>query len=250
VRTFFRWWFACLVLLPWLSIPAFAQPAAPPPEPTSPWVTSATAGLALTSGNKDTSTVNLGYDIIYDPKTKNVVKSQGLFLRGKTDGDLTVDRLALNARDEYQLRQRMYAFGQLQYLQDQFKDIDYLVAPTVGLGYRLIDTEPTKLSVDAGVGGVWEKPLIGDVKTSGAITWAEKFSHQLSAVAIINESLTALYKTSDFDDSFYTFGASVATIITQHTQLKVEFLDTYKHLVAPPIQKNDVAVIVGMVFKR
>jgi len=69
-------------------------------------------------------------------------------------------------------------------------------------------------------------------------------------VAIINESLSALYKTSDSEDALYAFGASLATIITTHTQLKVEFLDTYKNLVVPPIQKNDIAVIVGMVFKR
>ena len=251
VRSLFvRCSLACLALLPVSSSPAFAQPAAPPPPPAGPWVTSATAGLALTDGNKDTNTINLGYDIVYDPKTRNVVKSQGLYLHGKSDGELTADRLALNARDEYELRRRLYTFGQLQYLQDQFKDIDYLAAPTGGLGYRLIDTDPTKLSVDAGVGGVWEKPRLGDVKGSGAIALGEKFSHQLSDVAIINESLSALYKTSDSEDALYAFGASLATIITTHTQLKVEFLDTYKNLVVPPIQKNDIAVIVGMVFKR
>jgi hypothetical protein len=36
------------------------------------------AGLALTSGNTDTSTVNASYDITYDPQTRNVVKSDGL----------------------------------------------------------------------------------------------------------------------------------------------------------------------------
>lgn len=246
---FVRCSLVCLALLPLSSSPAFAQPAAPPP-PTGPWVTSATAGLALTDGNKDTNTVNLGYDIVYDPKTKNVVKSQGLYLHGKSDGELTADRLALNARDEYELHPRLYTFGQLQYLQDQFKDIDYLVAPAGGLGYRLINTDPTKLSVDGGVGGVWEKAPLGEVKTSGAITLGEKFAHQLTDVAIVNQSLSALYKTSDFNDALYAFTASVTTTITAHTQLKVEFLDTYKNLVVAPVQKNDIALIVGMVFKR
>jgi len=238
---------ACLVLV--ASTNLFAQ-APPPAAPTGPWVVTASAGLALTSGNTDTNTINLGYGLTYDPKTRNLVKSEGLFLRGKTDEELTTDRLALSGRDEYKLRDRLYTYGQLQYLRDQFKDIDYLVAPTVGLGYRLVDTERTKLSVDGGVGGVWEKKPLGDVQTSGAVTFSEKLAHQLSTSAAVTESFTGLYKTDDFSDALYAFSTTLAATVTPRTQVKVEFLDTYKNLVAPTIEKNDIAVIVGLVYKR
>ena len=68
----------------------------------------------------------------------------------------------------------MYVFGQNQYLKDQFKEIDYLVAPTGGLGYKLFDTAATKLDVDGGVGVVWEKNPGFDVDSSGAIAAGEK----------------------------------------------------------------------------
>ncbi len=227
--------------------PLHAQTPAPAPKALS---TTASAGLALTNGNKDTSTLNLGYELSYDPKTRNIIKSDGLYLRGKTEGDLTTDRLGLNGRDEFTLRDRAFAFGQLQYLADQFKNIDYLVAPSAGLGYRLADTARTKLSVDAGLGGVWEKRLRGDVQQSGAVTVSEKFTHQLSTSAALSQSFAALYKTNDFDDALYAVGASLAASVTARTQLKVEVLDTYKTLVTAGVVKNDVAVIVGMVFKR
>ena len=63
----------------------------------------------------------------------------------------------LQFRDQYRLTPRSYVFGQNQYLKDQFKEIDYLVAPTGGLGYKLFDTAATKLDVDGSVGMVWEK---------------------------------------------------------------------------------------------
>ena len=44
-------------------------------------------------------------------------------------------------------------FGQNQYLKDEFKEIDYLIAPTAGLGYKLFDTAATKLDVDGSAGG-------------------------------------------------------------------------------------------------
>jgi hypothetical protein len=45
-----------------LATPAAAQ--APPPAPPKIWTIAASAGLALTSGNSDTSTVNMAYDIL------------------------------------------------------------------------------------------------------------------------------------------------------------------------------------------
>jgi putative salt-induced outer membrane protein len=238
-----------LATLPILLVAADVS-AQPPAAPPDPWAITASAGLALTDGNKDTSSVNLGYGLTYDPKTRNLVKSEGLFLRGESDDELTADRLALSGRDEYQLRDGVFAFGQLQYLQDQFKDIDYLVATTAGLGYRLLDTDRTKISVDTGVGPVWEKAPLGEVQTSGAWIFGDKLSHQLTTSTALTQSFNALYKTDDFSDALYTFSTTLAASMTARTQLKVEFLDTYKNLVAPTIQKNDIALIVGVVFKR
>jgi len=232
-----------------VSSPVFAQ--APPPEPPKIWTESFNAGLALTSGNSDTSTVNLGYEITYDPQTRNRIKSDGLYLRGTTEGELSAQRLALNGRDEYRLTQRSFVFGQMQFLRDRFKEIDYLVAPTGGVGYRLLDSPRTMLSVDTGLGTVWEKNTGVDVATSGAFTYAEKLTHQLTSTAKLTESLSALHRTNDFEDALFQFGVGIAATVSARTQLKVELLDIYK--TRPPsaaIVKNDVAVIVALVYKN
>ena len=69
-------------------------------------------------------------------------------------------------------------------------------------------------------------------------------------LAALSQSFAALYKTNNFDDALYTVGASLAASVTAPTQLKEEVLDTYKTLVTAGIEKNDVALIFGMVFKR
>jgi putative salt-induced outer membrane protein YdiY len=227
---------------------SFAQ--APPPEPKV-WTVAASAGLALTSGNSDTSTVNAAYDLTYDPPNRNLIKSDALFIRGETEGDLTASRLGLNVRDEYALTTRAYVFGQNQYLRDEFKNIDYLVAPTGGLGYKLLDTAATKLAVDGALGVVWEKNPDVDVRTSGAIVVGEKFLQALTASTTVTQTISALWKTKDFDDSLFTFGVGLAAAMSTRTQLKVELLDTYKN--KPPsleIEKNDVAILMAIVYKR
>lgn len=84
-----------------------AQPPAPPPPPAAPaepppppWAGSIGAGLALTAGNTDTVNINVSFGLTSNPKARNVIKSEGLYLRGETDSELAVDRTALRGRDE------------------------------------------------------------------------------------------------------------------------------------------------------
>lgn len=219
--------------------------------PAGPWTGSAGAGLAFTAGNTDTANVNASYDLTYDPKTKNVVKSDALYLRAKTDVGLTVNRLGINARDQYQLAPRAFTFGQLQYLRDQFKAIDYLVAPTAGLGYKLVDAPQTTLDVDGGLGAVWEKNPGFDRTASGAVTASEHLMKTLSDTARVTQQIAGLWKMTDVGDALYTFGTALAANLTAKSQVKIELLDTYK--VKPPTaatKSNDVAIVFSIGYKR
>jgi putative salt-induced outer membrane protein YdiY len=227
------------------AVPAWAQA---PAEPKI-WTFNASAGLALTSGNKNTSTVNAAYDFIFDPQTRNVVKSDALLIRGKSDGELNASRFGLNVRDEFKLTDRVFVFAQNQYLRDKFKSIDYLVAPGAGVGLKIFDTMQTKFAVDVGAGGVMEKNPGVDVRRSGALTASEKLSQTLTATTTLTQSVAALWKTNDWDDALYTFGVGVAASISARTQLKIEVLDTYKNLPPlPSVEKNDVAVLMAIVY--
>src|SRR5262245_40796748 len=123
--------FVCL-LLSLMATAAFAQdpaapppaaPAQPPPPPLPPppppppgWTGSFGAGLALTQGNSDTSTINGAYETKRDYGGPLLFRSSGLFLRGETEGELTANRLVLDGRLDYQFTDRTAGFVQLQYL--------------------------------------------------------------------------------------------------------------------------------------
>jgi putative salt-induced outer membrane protein YdiY len=226
---------------------AFAQ--TPPPPPPG-WVGSASAGLALTQGNSDTSTVNAAYELKRDTGSPIVFKSSGLLMRGEAEETLTSDRLSLDGRVERKLSARTSLFGATQYLRDSFKAIDYLVSPTVGVTRLLVKNDRTELGVDAGVGVVWEKNPDLEVQTDGAVAAGQQFTHKLTATTELKEKAAGLWRMDDFDDALYTFGIGLAASITAATQLKVEFLDTYK--AKPPlasVEKNDLAVLVSFVYK-
>lgn len=232
--------------------PPPAPPAAPaePPPPPPPWTGSIGAGLALTAGNSDTFNINVSFDVASNPKARNVIKAEGLYLRGDTDDELAVDRTSFKLRDEYSLNPRTYVFGQLEYLRDTFKSIQYLWAPTGGIGYKLIDQPMTTFSVDTGLGLVIEKNPFREARTSGAVSAGEDFVFKFSEASSFTQGFDALWVMDDFGDALYTFKVGLVGSVTARTQLKVELIDSYK--TRPPdetTKKNDVALVTAIVYR-
>ncbi len=242
---------ACLLI----AVPVAAQvpcpcPPAEPDPPPPVWTGSLGAGLALTQGNTDTTNTNVSFDVKRDAQSQLVFKAQGLYIRATQDGDDNVDRGLLSGRLEYKLTERAYTFGQLQYMRDRFKEIDYLVAPTVGLGYTLMDDGRLTADVDTALGLVVEKNTNLDAETAGALTSGQRFAWKLSDSATLSQSVTALWKLNDFRDGLYAFGVALAASVTTRVQLKVEFQDVYQaRPPAPDVQSNDLAFLTALVYK-
>ena len=236
----------CLILPTSLAI---AQ-TAPTPAPR-PWRLNFGAGLALTNGNKDTSTYNASYNIIYTPHPRRTFKSDALLLRGTTDGELSNERFGLNLREEYRVGDRIFVFGQNQYQRDRFKRIQYLVAPTGGVGVTAVKTDRTTLTIDAGAGGVWEKNPYVDVRASGAVTFGQKWTQSVSHTTTLTQSVSGLWKTEDLADSSYQFSIALAVGINARVQLKIEALDNYSNKPTDTrVEKNDISTLFAVVFKN
>ncbi len=232
-----RFVFIAVVWIVLLASPGslFAQPTKPAPQPATPppppplWAGSIGAGLSFTSGNTDTSSINLAYEIKRDGGLPVVFLTKGLYIRGETDDELTVDKALLENRVDYRLTPRLSVFGQLGYLRDRFKEIDYLVSPTVGLSYLFIKNARVELSGDGSVGLVWEKNTGRDLETDGAVLAGERLTVTLSETARFFQGVAALWKMDDFEDALYTFHLGLAASLTTRSELKVELLDTYKN---------------------
>jgi putative salt-induced outer membrane protein YdiY len=239
---------ACAASLTLASAPVSAQPPADPPPPPG-WAGSFGAGLALTQGNSDTSTVNVAYEVKRDTGSPFVLKSNGLYIRGESEGQLTTDRLALEGRADRTLFDRTSIYGQVQYLSDEFKQIDYLFSPTVGLAHQLVKNDRTELGIDAGVGMVWEKNPGLERSASGAVTAGQNFRFKLSETAEITQRVSALWPMDEFADGLYITGLGLAANVTAQTQLKAELLNTLKNRPPVDVKKNDVAILLSFVYK-
>ncbi|MEW6320840.1 MAG: DUF481 domain-containing protein [Acidobacteriota bacterium] len=247
---------ALAVAVSWLAtMPALAQ--APPdgaaasvPPPSAGWEGSFSAGLALTQGNRDTSTMTLGYDITRETGGALSFKSAGTLLRGRSQGELTANRLGLDVRGERRLSARTSLSAQVQFLRDEFKQIDYLVSPTLGVSQRLVTRDRTELAVDVGVGVAFEQNPGRPVDRDGAVTAGQQFRQRLSETAECTQKVSALWKMDDVADGLYVVGVGLSASVTSRTQIKAELLNTFKN--KPPsaaVQRNDVAILLSFVYK-
>jgi len=230
--------------------PAVTCPCPPPPPPPPIWTGSAGFGLTMNRGNTDTTNINLSFDATRDPKTKDILKFQALYLRGDTKGELSANRVFAQARYERNINDRVFIFGQAPYLRDRFKGIEYHLAPSGGVGYKLVATPTTTLAADGGFGVKWEKNPGLDVKTSAVVTSGDRFELKLSPASSVKQSFTATWNANDFGEALYTLAAGAAGGLTTRSQLKIEFLDTYAtRPPQPEIKKNDVAFLTALVYK-
>jgi putative salt-induced outer membrane protein len=233
----------CLVFVP------FAQ-AQDPAAPTPLYTGSIGGGFALTGGNTDTKNFNLVFGVVRDPKTRNVIKLNALYLRGSQSDILSLDRASVTLRDEYTFSKRTFVFAQGDYLRDQFKAIRYLVAPIAGLGYKLADSDATKLAISGGAGGIWEKNIGAPISRSGSVNAGQTFSQKLSSTATFTQSISTLWKTNDFSDYLSNASLGLTTSLVKKLELKLEFLDSYKNRpVGVGIKKNDTAFVTSFVVK-
>jgi putative salt-induced outer membrane protein YdiY len=228
-----------------VSLPVFA---ADPPPPG--WHGSFSAGLSMNSGNSDARSFNLGVDLKYDPKTKNVLKLGALYLRSDANDTTTSDKLSAFARDEYSITDRFFAYGEVSFLRDKVALLDSLFAPAAGVGYKLIKTDTTTLDVSAGFGGAFEKYEGRESTSSAAILAGESVAWKISPTVALTQKATALWKTKDTGDAYYHFEAGLTTSLSKLLELKVAYLLDHKTRPAiPTLDKTDTALIVAVVAK-
>ena len=235
-----------MILIAFVVVPALAED----PPSAKEWNSSIGAGLAITSGNTDTKNYNLAFATKYDPKTRFVFKADALYLRGDSNGVTQVDKASLDARGEYSLSDRTFAFVEVSYLRDPFKDVNYFVAPLAGGGYRIIRSDKENLTVDGALGAEFESNAGAGRSSGGAAKAGQNFDWALSPTSKVTEKLTGIWKTSDFGDAFYHFDAGLTTTVATRLELKLAYVYDYKTKpTSANVKKGDSALFAALLVK-
>ena len=142
-----------------------------------------------------------------------------------------------------------FGFGEVAFQRDVFKNVDYLVAPLAGAGYKFVDGPKVTFSLDASVGGAFEKsPELG-ATSSAAWALGESFVWKLSPGASVYEKAGALFKTNDPSDYNLHFEAGISAAVTKSSELKATYLVDFKNQPTGGASKTDSTLVVTIVMK-
>lgn len=125
------------------------------PEPPIVWTGGANAGFLQTSGNTDINTLRLDADASARAGANRYTFGADMN-RAEDDGEETARNWSLSGDYDRFLNPRLYLNANAVFTNDPFKDLDLRTALGGALGYQVLDTPMTKLSVEGGLGWVNE----------------------------------------------------------------------------------------------
>jgi|GEM_PF-195221 len=182
------------------------------------WDTTGGLGLSLNQGNSDTLLFN-GELSTGNTWGANEFGFDAAFIYGETDGATTNQFGIGELRYNRIIAEPFYLGAVGGFLHDDTAELDYRISATPTLGVYLIKNDTTSLSLEAGVGYIWEKQSgIDDEYVS--FRAGQVFSHELSARSSFFESVEFLSEFEDFGNSSIIAEAGLITQLTEKLSLK------------------------------
>ena len=187
-----------LVMLCLGAAPLFAEEAAEEEEKEPAWVGSLGLSWVSTSGNSDTSSIGLDFNLEKKADPWGMV----FVARGnKADesGTTTAENYLIGARAVRKLSAKWEAFAGLQWSKDPFTGFDSQTVASLGATYIAIDGERNKLAFDGGLAYTWEDQVEPDAQVDYlgglfGLTWEWKLGEKSKLVE-------RLVYYPNFDDS-------------------------------------------------
>lgn len=229
-----------------------------PPPPQGVWIGKGQFGFLDSRGNSDAESLNTNLDLLrYDGAWKNEVYVGGLY--GKNSGIVSAERWETRGQSNYTISGDFFTFGGLRYEHDLFDGFEYQASLTGGFGYKLINSDDTKLTAQVGVGYRRLRPEIIDKDASGAVISRTPLDATGDAIATVGVDFShAFTKTTTFTNKFLMEAGSSDTLLHDDIALTVKMSDKLALSVGygitdntkppAPLKKLDTVASVNLVF--
>lgn len=253
----------CRILL--LSLPlAWAVPAAAiagirdlgAPDPAlaelsrDPWSGRLALGLAGSSGNSDSRSINARGEALRKTDGERLSFSLRVF-RQQDDGEKTADETIGRARLERDFSERFFLFGETEVENDELEDIDLRFRATLGPGYFLIREPDHELKGRLGLGYEHEAYVSGGNDSSAVATlgydymvelrkWF-RFNHELTLISTIDDQPSENYRVDSLLGGEFPLGDGSLW------RLRAEYRHRYDNNPEPGIKELDTTYLLNLV---
>lgn len=134
-----------------LAVACAARADEPPYQGDPNWAMRALLGYTKTGGNTDNSAGNFLFHVAHlSGQWKLLFGAEGLY--GSTRGETTAQAWDAHGQANYNFSSRFFWYVGLNYTDDRFSGFAFQEAVKTGIGYKVVETNATKLTIQAGAG--------------------------------------------------------------------------------------------------
>ena len=223
-----------------------AQRAQTPPPPA--FTGTAEFSLVATTGNSSTQSIGLGGELTYRPEPL-VIDAKLAFVRNEANDVVSAKSFSGLVRVSRDLRPRLSAFGQYDYLRNLFAGIDQRHAVALGVSYLVATTAPHSLKVDAGLGYANEQRLVDPDLSSGVALAGARYRLAVSETSELAEDVRLVASLSDAPDWRVDQTISLTAKLTTVLSLKASHAVHRVNAPAPGFGQTDTISSIALVAK-
>lgn len=215
------------------------------------WTGDASLSLSFQRGNSETTNLSFSFSAKRSLALRLELVNTGFFLFTRTNGLTSGESLGASSRMNWKHSSRVFTFYELQGIRDRFKNYDYRILPSVGIGYRVLSSKTTELALHAGLAEVFTKYReTGDTETYAGITMGNRLAWKISETAELTQRLAFNADVSELSRYFIRLEVNLAAALSNRLALKLSFIGNYDHKpVGTGIKKNDTAFLAGVSLK-
>lgn len=211
------------------------------------WTGKGEFGYVQTSGNSDTSALNMALEFTYE-KDKWRHRLGATALRSEQDDQLDAERYTLGAQSDYKLTERSYVFGAARYDADKFAPYDPVTTVSAGYGYTILDSGSQYLLGEIGVGyRSQEERLTGESNNDAILRGRLDYRW---AVSDNTDFTNLLLVESGSDNTFIQNDTSLAVAINAKFAVKAGFQVRHNTQLPPgAADDTDTQFTTNLVYK-
>lgn len=220
-------------------------PATTPAEAATPrWRGTSELGLASSSGNTDSQTVNGKFSLAHVDGTwkQDVALS---FLYGKQDDVESAYRYGLSGNAGRRVGDRHYVSGAMRTERDHFATYEYQSTASLGYGFEAIRGDTTQLTVEIGPGYRWSKLQDQRIHENGVVARGHlAFGHKLNDATSVYDTLLI---ESGVDNTFTRNDLGLKVRMTDALALKAGLELRHNSNVQPGTRTTDTLTTVNII---
>jgi putative salt-induced outer membrane protein len=217
------------------------------------WSGGADVGLALTSGNSDTTNLAIGLSATRETSNdKTSIYAASIYNRDSTDGEsrTIANTVRGGVRYDRDINRKFFGYGFTDLEHNGLQDLTLRFVLGGGIGYHAIRNERTELDLLGGL--AWNREYFkGDFndRSSAEAQIGQTLAHRFSSRVSFKEQLFIFPNLTNGGEYRVNFDASLITDISRRIGWQLTLSDRY--LSNPPFgfEKNDLLLTTGLKIK-